>query len=154
MRDYLKYQTQRHLAIETYTYFSMTLTFIRMKIFLQIILIIMSFTAFGQNSFDLNDYILKIDNSVFTDTISFERGLLDRKVVVQGFFINDTIVKARIDYPNLNRTREVYYKEGANVLHDVCYVREYDTETGKEHSEKKPTYSSGSPDVAKGIRIR
>ena len=89
--------------------------------------------AFSQDLKLLDDYISKIDHSIFTDTVRIDKIHSGNRVSIQGFFIDDSVAKAIIQYPELNRTREVYFKSGINVLNSVFYVKEYDSKTRREY---------------------
>jgi len=103
-----------------------------MKKILALMLLLLSLNSFCQKSKELNDYVLKINQTIFTDTVSLEDVQLNQKVSIQGFFKGDEVLKAKINFIDLNRSRVVYYKRGINLLNDVCLVIDYEMESGAE----------------------
>lgn len=104
---------------------------VKMKLLFISILTIFCATVFSQTIEDIDSLRQKIDNSIYTNTITITDTpkIATQPVEVQAFLNNDTLLKTIARYSNSSRLRITYYEQTSYGHVVPVYIKDVDSLT-------------------------
>lgn len=106
-----------------------------MKAYVLLISILPSVALSAQSVDSIGRLVHHIDKTRITDSFEVTKFSDKSPVRLVAYLSGDTVLKTKVTFKNSARVRMGYYGRSKNLTDGPCYVREYDSVTGKQVTE-------------------